>query len=162
MSDWKEKEIYEYTDSTYRALFVRDDDMMRIEKNSHMNKNDADLLSKVTTMKITGLFDDARSPYPGMISDRIKCDEQYKPKIQQLQNNGLNITYFIAGLNNRLQYGSCIDQQLPYVAFNALFYCPNQKARYHVEFITPRKNTSGETYKSAIEHIRCAGGPLRK
>lgn len=152
---WKESAVYEHTNTSYRALLNGDHLTIRVEKYSPLSAYDAALLTKVDGMKILGLFDDARSPYPGDISDRITCDKSLKPTIAHLQANGADITYYAGWLNNRLQYGTCTDTDLPYIAYNAYFYCPEERADYHLEFITARENKNDGSYLSLIRSIRC-------
>lgn len=152
---WKEKEVYEHTATSYRALLTDSSYMIRIEKRSKLSKSDAMLLTKVNVMKIMGLFDDARSPYPGIVSDRIHCEDSLKPTMEQLNNDGLDVTYMRAGLNSRLQYGTCVESELPFISYGASFYCPDENALYQLEFIIERKHDSEETYKNVIRGIRC-------
>jgi hypothetical protein len=155
MDEWQEIEAYEATQTVYRALLAAPSYRIRVEKRAKLAPEDAKLLLNVDVMQITGLFDDARSPYPGMVSDRIRCDDRLKPKIETIHNESLEVTYFRAGLNNRLQYGTCIENELPYKSYNALFYCEKEKALYQLEFITDRQKASDATYRDLATSIRC-------
>jgi len=159
---WKEQEVYENTPSVYRSLLADTGYLIRVEKNSNLSENDADDLTLVNVMKIKGLFDNARSPYTGAISNEISCENKYKPEIKEMTINGVKVTYYIGWLNNRLQYGVCLDDQLTHKAYNALFYCSNQKALYHVEFIVQIKdNPEDSFFLNQIESIKCQS-PLSK
>jgi hypothetical protein len=162
INTWKEQEIYENTSSIYRSLLTASGYSIRIEKNSNLSEKDATNLTLVNVMKIKGLFDNARSPYTGAISNEISCENKYKPEIKEMTVNGIKVTYYIGWLNNRLQYGVCLDDQLTHKAYNALFYCPNQKVLYHLEFIVAIKdNPEDSFFLNQIESIKCQS-PLSK
>ncbi len=153
---WKEIDAYEHTAKTYRALFQANTYRVRVEKNSGLTTDDAALLMKVNMMKISGLFDDARSPYPGALSDRIVCDHAYKPDIRHMTNDSqLPITYYTGWLNDRLQFGSCLDSELPYKSYNAYAYCPREKALYHLEWIINRSKDNEDEYMNSMRTMRC-------
>jgi hypothetical protein len=154
-SVWKEQEIYEQTNTSYRALYRHGNDFLRLEKSNHMAPQDAALLTKVDVMKTMGLFDDARSPYPGAISDTIKCDKAFVPKVDHVLVGDLSVTYFSGWVNNRLQYGTCLDGELPYRSYSAYFYCPNQKSFYHMEIIWPKSDHDDSTGKDFINSLKC-------
>jgi len=154
-STWQEKDIYEHTKKVFRAMYEAPKYRIRIEKRSQLSQSDATLLTKVETMKIAGLFDRAASPYPGVISDKIICDESYKPEFMLVQNASLNITYYQTWLNDRLQPGSCLESDKKFKSHNARFYCKNEKALYHLEFITRSSDNHQNDYFATIQTIRC-------
>lgn len=154
LAGWKEKEVYEHTKTMYRALLSDPNFLIRVEKNAHLSSDDAALMTKVNIMKVTGLFDDARSPYPGAISDRIRCDTAYRPIVQRLNNATTEVTYYTARLNERLQIGSCLESEIVFRSYTAYFYCGQEKALYHVELIAKR-DADDQAYTTIIQSIRC-------
>jgi len=155
IDQWKETDIYELSKNTYRALLQAPSYTIRVEKHSGITSADAATLTKVRTMQMSGLFDEARSPYPGILSDRIRCDDQLKPQIEQMNNEGLKVVYVTAWVNNRLQYGTCVEGDLPYKSYSATFYCAGEKALYQIELITEREKANDDIYKGVIASIRC-------
>ena len=160
---WTQKEVYEQTMHTYRALYSNGAMLMRIEKQNNIAVKDAHSLTTATVMQIEGLLHTAVSPYPGLISDKITCDTKYQPTITTVSAKDGDITTFIGYLNDRMQYGSCIDDQIQYKTYVALFYCQNQSSWYKLELMTPVHTQMSDTYgtdifkkltcKGAIEHI---------
>jgi len=162
INTWKEQEVYENTPLIYRSLFTASGYLVRVEKNLRLSKKDADDLTLVNIMKVEGLFNKARSPYTGEISNEISCDNKYKPEVKEITLNGIKTTYYIGWLNDRFQYGACLDDQLTYKAYNALFYCQNQKTLYHLEFIAAIKDKPEDSFfLDQIESIKCQN-PLSK
>lgn len=145
LANAKETEVYEQTKTSYRALLSASDGQIRFSRHSGLTKTDAATLTQVTIMKIQGLFDNALSPYPGPLSSVVRCDDKYKPT-PKIEKNGLTeITMFTGFLNNRLQYGSCIDSQLTHKGYSAIMYCEKEQAWYHVELIVPLDGKPDDT-----------------
>jgi len=162
INTWREQEIYENNYSRYRALLTASGYLIRIEKNSNLSKEDAENLILVDVMRKKGLFDDVVNPYTGEISNKISCENRYKPDAQIISTDDLKVTYYSGWLNNRLQYGACLDNQLIYKVYNALFYCLDQRTLYHLEFIVATKDKPEDSYfLNQIQSIKCQN-PLLK
>ena len=147
---------YESTRKTYRALFNTPYGLFRIEKQSGISKKDADNLTTVTVMTVQGLFDNARSPYPGPLSDEITCDNKFVPTPEVYQTQQTTMTWFSGYVNNRLQYGTCIDDQIAYKGYTALFYCKNNRTWYKAEILTLIKGEMNDNvYISLLQAIQC-------
>ena len=156
ISTWREQEIYEDNYSRYRALLTTPGYLIRIEKNLNLSEKNAENLILVDVMQKKGLFDDVVNPYTGTISNRISCENRYKPEVQILSINNLKVTYYSGWLNDRLQYGVCLDDELVYKVYNALFYCSNQRTLYHLEFIAAIKDRLEDSYfLNQIQSIKC-------
>jgi hypothetical protein len=153
---WNEKEVYENTGKAYRALLTSSEGLVRIEKYAKLGLSDAQNLTNIRLMRMEGLFENARSPYPGPLSDEISCDTKYKPVSETFSVNTTDVTYINGYLNNRMQYGTCIDNQVVYQGYNALFYCKNHLSWYQIELIIPSDKTQPEEYyKNLFRSITC-------
>lgn len=154
---WKIQTVYENDSSAWRGILIQSDYLVRLERYSHIPLSDAADLTKIRIMQIQGLFDSARSPYPGVISDRIVCDDSYKPKPKVLTTtSGVEITYFSAFLNDRLQYGTCSDDAISYKGYTALFSCGQTNDWYSLELIIPAKKVASDSvYTGLFSQIGC-------
>jgi hypothetical protein len=155
---WKIQTVYEKDSKVFRGLLKHPDYLVRIERVSLMlQQQKADDLTKIRLMQILGLFDTAQSPYPGVITDRIVCDDKYKPHPNTATTtSGIGITYFSAFLNNRLQYGICTDDQIVYKVYTALFSCQQTNDWYSVEIIVPKENAATDSvYIGLFRQIGC-------
>lgn len=148
------KTEYENTDKAFRALYSNKDQLLRMEVYSQTSGQQSDNFVEYKKMQIMGLYEDAKSPYPGTISDKITCDRKYKPVFKTLKNNWLKLEYYSGYLNERMQFGSCIDDQLVYNNQAVMFYCSSQKKWYHLEFISPLKSSS-QYVLDIISTIKC-------
>lgn len=138
---WKLIETYEDTRQSWRGLFIHPDYRIRLEKITNVSPTKAAEFTKIRMMKLQGLFEHARSPYPGVLSQEIKCTKPYIPEEKQVTTStGVAVTYFIGYLNDRLQYGTCMDNQITAKGYGALFYCETHRAWYELEIIVPIDN----------------------
>ncbi len=149
---------YENNEKAYRAMFQNDNLQLRVEIYSQVTPQQAAEYNEYKKMQLMGLYENARSPYPGAISDQISCEDKYKPKFRQLQTTTLKIDYYIGYLNNRMQYGSCTDEQLKYRSAVAMLYCLAQKKWYLLEFITPIDQPDDRTIQ-IIQSMSCLNQP---
>ncbi len=151
------KEIYQKTNSVYRALYTNDKNMLRIEIRNGINQNEAQKSIDAQTARMEALFADATSPYPGDITNEISCGEKFKPKMTIENINGIRITHFTGYLNNRLTFGACTEDQAVYKGIEALFYCNNQSKLYQMEIIAPTKmfSENENAYYNLLESIHC-------
>lgn len=155
--NWDVKEIYEKSDNGWRGLLTSSENIIRVEKVSQVPSDTADTFTKTRLMQVQGLFNLARSPYPGVISGQIACSGKYKPVDKTLTaTSGIKVTYFQEYLNDRMQYGTCLEEEVKFVAYVAIFYCGNTSEWYQIELITPGNNKlSEEKYTSIFKSIEC-------
>lgn len=157
-TDFTSPLVYENNQKTYRALYKDKDQILRVESYSQIMPEQAKKFNEYKTMQLTSLFENAQSPYPGAISDEISCDKKYKPVFKQLNIDSLNISYYSGYLNDRLQYGSCIGDQLKFKSSAAMFYCQTQKKWYQLEFISPINQEDNDNLY-LIKSISCVNQP---
>lgn len=153
-----DKKLYENTEKAYRALYKDGNKILRIEMYSQVSPEQAQKFNEYKTMQLTSLYENAQSPYPGAISDEISCDKKYKPVFKQLKTDSMNMRYYSGYLNDRLQYGSCISDQLKYKSSGAMFYCQTQKKWYQLELITPISQEVDDGLH-LIKSISCVNQP---
>lgn len=149
-------EIYEQTPKTYRALFSTTFGLFRVEKQSGLSAADAKNLTDITLMKMQGLFDNARSPYPGPLSDEIACSNKYKPTPITYNTPSTDMILYTGYANNRLQYGTCIDDQITHKGYIALLYCKNYASWYKAELLIPIHEVQNDVvYIQLLQGVQC-------
>lgn len=153
-SDFVISDIYENTPSIFRALYQQSpNSFLRIEIKSAIEKNDSEKLLSSKINHLSDIFENSISPYPGEISVQTSCADKYKPKLTQSNR----LPYFIGYLNDRLQFGSCSEDQAKNQGAIGFLYCPNQKKFYQIEYIVPVQSNEDKTnqIKNFIEAIDC-------
>lgn len=137
MERFRIEEEYENSSKTYRALLRDNEVRIRIEMYADISSEDAASYDKIKVMNIESLYETAKSPYPGALSNEIECGKEYRPQVGKHTVNTVPSTYIRGYLNDRLQYGACLKEELEYESFLVLFHCPSQKKWYQFEIITP-------------------------
>lgn len=154
---YKIKQVYEDNPYIFRALYEKGDGLLKVEIRSNSTKLESDQNIQSQITKIKGLFEDAAAPYPGEISDQIHCSDEFKPIYSQKQQNGIQISYFTAFVNNRLTFGSCSADQIRYQDTMLMFYCPRQKNFIQLEILLPLKTylKDPQTAQKTLDSIGC-------
>ncbi len=149
-------DVTEKTDKSFLALYTYPSYLIRVEKRSGLSSHDAETLSKVTIMRMQGQFETARSPYPGILSDAITCDKKFDINPQTIQHGPEQLTFFTGFLNNRTQYGSCIESEIAYTGLNAIIYCDRQHSWYRLEALVPQtSNQDISALTKEMQNISC-------
>lgn len=154
---WSIHEVYENGAKSWRGMLLNANRRIRLEIVRDATKAEADEFTKIRLMMIEGVYDTERSPYPGAVSATIQCDDVYKPHTEVLQaTGGLPVTYFTAGLNNRFQYGVCVDSQITYKSYSGFYYCEDTRVWVHAEVIVPVTiDTTDETGREFFRTVTC-------
>lgn len=154
---WKLTEVYEEVQgSIYRARYQMGDVIVRVDVRSNVD-HDASvdyIHGRIAGMK--ALYDNIRSPYPGLLSNEIVCDEGFKPIYSSLKTpTGMEIQQIIGYLNERLTFGSCQKDQAKYRGMMVLFTCPKKLSLYQIEFITPSESFNQSSLESVVRSLKC-------
>jgi len=135
-SDFIEKfrlnSISETFDSTvltggYGDLFIK----VNVFKNTSQEKANIYISDKIVL--ISSLFREISSPYPGALSNRIKCLEEFKP----LRISNYPLDYYIIYASSRFTYGVCSFDLIKYRSILYFQYCGKQKSLYQVKLFIP-------------------------
>ncbi len=150
-------EVYEEVrGSVYRARYQMGDIIVRIDVRSDVDPEASiDYINgRIAGMK--ALYDNIRSPYPGLLSNEIVCDEGFKPTYKSYENaNHLSVQTIIGYLNERLTFGSCQKDQAIYKGAMVLFSCPSKRQLYQVEFITKNEEFNVNKLETIIDGLGC-------
>ena len=134
------QETYEKTSEIFRGLYQFDKNYVRLEINRNIDSQQASLLIKTKANKFEQLFQNDMAPYPGEVSKVTTCNEEYKPKSVLVNGN----LFYKAYLNSRNQFGSCIEEQLPYRGVIGYIYCSKEKYLYQIEYFLDKNSIDGE------------------
>ena len=86
--------------------------------------------------RIEALFGERQAPYPGELSNSLKCPERFKPS--QPPELGSARTMLRLFANERLAFGGCSDDLLTYAATIATWYDPDARRLVQVTYYAPR------------------------
>jgi hypothetical protein len=85
------------------------------------------------------LFQPTMSPYPGVFSDKIGCDEQFQP---QIKGEGSN-RYLFLFAGERLGYGICNADDIVYICAVIFLYDTKGRQLLKIQYFIPQ----GESVK---------------
>ena len=144
---WKLTDVYSDTETGWHGMLSSPDYKVRLSTAKNVDADAANELTKTTLMSIKGLFDTAKNPYAGAISDKIVCPDYLKPNEDTLTaKSGVKISYIQSYLNDRLQYGACTENQISSKVYTGIFYCANTKEWYQIDVITPKDEAKSDSY----------------
>lgn len=147
------EEEYENSSKAYRALLSNDKIRIRIEAYADISSEKAASYDKIKVMNIESLYETAKSPYPGALSNEIECGQEYRPRVGEITINAVSSTHIQGYLNDRLQYGACLKKELEYKSSLVLFHCPSQRRWYQFEIITPLDQQMDD--KRILDSLTC-------
>lgn len=158
-ASFAEIERMDDTDISYRAQLKKEDILVRIEAYKAVSTQIADRFTLAKIMQLQGLYETARSPYPGALSNEVVCEEKFKPTISENMKGSQKITYVSGFLNERLQYGVCIASQLTHIGTTAMFFCEKQGKWYYFEATAKKLDTNLKKISHLIQSLTCQKSP---
>ena len=103
---------------------------------------------------VDNLFNEQNIPYPGMLSNTLKCPEKYHPKIEEKQRKDSRGVFYYLYANDRLTFGGCAEDILEYSVVLAFIYCKEKNEVYQIEYFTPKDNPT-QNYKQIVKSFKC-------
>lgn len=157
IDQYKIKKTYEDNRYSFRALYEKENILLRIEVRNNFSAQEAQQAIQSQITRTREIFEEAQAPYPGELSDIISCGKEFQPVYSTKVQNGIQIAYFSGFINDRLVFGSCAGDQAKYKDTLAMFYCPSQEKFYQLEAIIPNNNSSvsPDQYQEILDSIGC-------
>ena len=148
-------DTYEDTKTAWRGTMKSGDQLLRIKLLHNIPASQSEEITTIHKTALLGMYDVSLSPYPGAISQTVRCDASFKPVPKTITGvSGQTITYFSGFLNARLQYGSCVESQIMYRGFTGILYCEQLKKWVQVELIVPKdsavSDADGERFMQSV------------
>ena len=143
------KGISETFDSTtftgeYDNLFIK----VNIFKNISQEKSNIYISDKIVL--INSLFREINSPYPGQLSNRIECPEEFKP----LKISNYPFDYYVIYASSRYTYGVCSSELIEYRGILYFLYCDKPKNLYQIKLFIPIDQDI-LVYEKFLKSVRC-------
>ena len=142
--------------SVFRARYEMGDVIVRVDVRSDVDPEASEDYIKGRIAGMKALYDNIRSPYPGLLSNEIECDAEYKPSYDDVKTaSGLVVKRISGYLNDRMVFGSCQKDQAVYRGEMVLFACADRRQLYQLEFIAPLESYSVDETNLIIGSITC-------
>jgi hypothetical protein len=117
------------------ALAAIGEDRLRVRVFDDHDPASAQKLSSDMRAQFLNLFGDRQAPYPGQLSQTLTCPERFLPVELETSNSMLLQMQFFA--NARFGYGGCDESLLAYRSTMGLFYFPESRLFFQVEYFEP-------------------------
>lgn len=126
------------------------DKLIKIKILNNFNLEKAENYISDKLFVINSLYRGIHSPYPGDLSNRIECSNEFKPL--KISNNPFD--YHIVYASDRFTYGACSFDLIKYKSLFFFFYCENIEQFYQIELFIPI-NEDTLTYENSLKSIKC-------
>ncbi len=127
-----------------------DDKIIKIKRFNDFDLEKSEQYISDKMFVIESLYREIHSPYPGELSNRIRCPEEFKP----LKKSNEPFDYYIIYASKRLSYGACSDDLIEYVSINYFLYCEKQNNFFHIELFIPKEENISY-YENLLKSVRC-------
>lgn len=77
LAQFKISDIYQENSNSFRALYKYDKSILIAEAISQLDVNEGRQYVNAELARMKGLFSTASAPYPGVISDKVVCGNNY-------------------------------------------------------------------------------------
>lgn len=154
---WRTVDTYENGAAVWRGMLGKGESRLRLTVIRNVAPQDAAFYRQSVLATLEGLYEPVRSPYPGMVSQVVRCDPAYVPVPRDMQSaDGRTMTYYHGFLTGRMTYGACVDSQVAYRGYAAVFYCAPERIFVHMEYLDPAavKKTESD-YMAFLKQSGC-------
>lgn len=121
-----------------------EDNIVKIREFSGINSNQSKQVIEERLFVINSAYRDYDSPYPGALSNQLKCSEDMKPN----EEDGIVNLY----ATERLTFGACSEELIKYKATIRFLHCDN--TLYQIELFSSL-DSSEEELKGYLKEISC-------
>lgn len=155
-SGYRIKDVYTHTQNEFRAMLEDGKKHgLRVEILKDVSHQQADRTRDIMATQLATLYENARSPYPGELSQEIACPPEFRPVQRTYTNRGIRIDTYTAFMTDRFTLGACTESQATHRVFAAVYYCPVPKTFVSLEFIDRKDATDTERMNRLAGSIGC-------
>jgi len=95
-------------------------------------------------------YRELHSPYPGRLSNRIECEDEFKPI--EISNTPFN--YYKIYSTDRFTYGACSWDLITYQSILYFVYCEDSNSFYQIQLFLPLDVEIGP-YENKLKSLSC-------
>ena len=144
---------FEKDSSSKNAVLLRQrggDAYLKVRAFDDISLEDAKSQFSDKIFSIHSLYREAFSPYPGALSNKISCPDEFKPR----RISHALFDYYLLYANQRFNYGVCLWDLIEYKAVIYPLYCPRNRRYYQIElFVSKHKDIS--IYQESLVKLSC-------
>lgn len=125
-------------------VFRRDDETLHIEKMEGIDGKSSNILIQDEMTSINALYANSLSAYPGDVSNKIVCNEKFRPVYHEEVIDDISYRYYLLYATARFGLGACSEDIVKYKHLLGWIYCPQGQRLYSVKYFMPLKNNFEE------------------
>lgn len=134
--------LVEKFDRKYSQVYIlrQDDKILQLEKIEGIDDKSSDILIQDEITGINALYANSLSAYPGDVSNKIVCNDRFKPVYRKKIANNIFYRYYLLYATARLGLGACSEDIVKYKHLLGWIYCPHEQKLYSIKYFMPLKN----------------------
>lgn len=136
------------------GVYAAGDDRLRVRVSANLDPGEGEQLAREERTLIFGLFEDHQAPYPGALSNTLRCPEELRPADIEPPGPALFLVSLYA--NDRYAFGGCADDLLRFRATVGAFYHPLLRQLMRVEYFEPKQSTGPLAGPDVLRSFRWA------
>jgi hypothetical protein len=106
--------------------------------------------------QIESLYNEQKSPYPGALSQVVRCPKELLPLIQSDSSMQMDVLRIQAGANSRKILGVCDPSELAFRAVVLEIFCKEAKVLFEVEgFLKKSSTEKTEKWETWLKQVSC-------
>jgi hypothetical protein len=123
-------------------ILLKNKSIYDVDLQTNVLSKDAEKLIKNQSSLLNMIYNDAPTPYAGVVTNTSKCDPIFKPKILSLISNSQKIDFWQSSAGNNYQYGACTRDQVKFWVCTLFYYQKELKIFHKVKYYTDIKSSS--------------------
>lgn len=110
---------------------------------------------EIREFELSRPFREERSPYPGAVTESVKCPDEFRARTKKSENRGAKVWRAEIPQSSR-RMPVCRDEDFKLKGVELIVYCPGSRILYTVNAAFPRANS--ETWEKWFASLKC-GAP---
>lgn len=128
-----------------------DNAILRIKAIPEQTKEQAERYITGQSILLEAQYDSRLPPYPEFLTNQTGCAEELKPRKVAVARGA----YYLVHADERFNYGLCADDLIQYKSALGLFYCPESRSIFQIEYFIDA-DRSFDDVERFISSFRCA------
>lgn len=122
------------------GTYVVGADRMRVRVTTELGPGEGAALAREERALLDGLFEDHQAPYPGALSNTLRCADELRPADVEPRGDALYLVQLYA--NDRYAFGGCAEDLLRYRATAGAWFDEGRAELIRVEYFEPKEGST--------------------
>jgi len=132
--------------------YINDNEHLKVERYKNIDMESSKTLTEREVILIQSIFSDSISPYPGEITNKIECQNEFKPHF--FKTGVEERQYLITFSNDRFNLGVCSEDITKFRCLIGWLYCSKKKELYKISYFIPLEESDEKLHDLFIS-LKC-------